>query len=233
MNITSRDTRLLGEYHPFGHPVEVWAAQVPLPHDTRFAAYAAELHPEERARAARIATGTARAQYVTGRALARRVLSHRLKVPMAGILLGATRTGRPFLAEPPCPEIDFNLSHSGRLTVLAVIRGARVGIDVEQASVERDFAGVAAGFFSPAEYDRWSRADAVDRTALWYRIWTRREAYVKATGAGLRDIGHDHHGRGSTWADIHLEPEPGHTCCVVVLLDRPCPPSTPPSTCAR
>ncbi|MFJ6069816.1 4'-phosphopantetheinyl transferase family protein [Streptomyces sp. NPDC093065] len=190
------------------------------------AAYAAELAPEERAQIARIATGTARARYVTGRALARRALSRRLGVPMSRILLGTTGTGRPFLADPPCPEVDFNLSHSGRLTVLAVTRGARVGIDVEQTTVERDFDGVAAGFFSPAEYDRWSTAGTADRTALWYRTWTRREAYVKATGAGLRDIGGDHHGRGSTWADIHLEPEPGHTCCVVLLVSpRPPGPS--------
>lgn len=221
MDTTSRDTQLLGEYHPFGHPVQVWAAQVPLPHDARYEAYAAALDPGERAQAARIATGPARAQYVTGRALARRVLAGRLRVPASRIRFGAGATGRPFLSEPPRPEIDFNLSHSGRLTVLAVTCGSRVGIDVEQTTVERDFEGIAAGFFSPSEYHRWSTVEAADRTSLWYRTWTRREAYVKATGAGLRDIGRDHHGRGSAWADIPLEPAPGHAGCVV-LLKRPC-----------
>ncbi|ANP53260.1 phosphopantetheine--protein transferase-like protein [Streptomyces griseochromogenes] len=92
-----------------------------------------------------------------------------------------------------------------------------MGIDIEQTDVERDFEGVAAGFFSPAEYEQWSTADTADRTALWYRIWTRREAYVKATGHGLRDIGDDHPGRGSAWIDIALEPAPGHVGCVVLL----------------
>lgn len=230
MDITGGDAELLGEYRPFGRPVEVWAARVPLPHDARLATYAAELGPEERAQTARIATGTARARYMTGRALARRVLSRRLGVPSTRVRLGTAATGRPFLADPPCPETDFNLSHSGRLTVLAVTHGTRVGIDVEQTTVDRDFDGIAARFFSPAEYGHWSTAGTADRTALWYRTWTRREAYVKATGAGLRDIGLDHHGRGSAWADIHLEPEPGHICCVVAL-DRPR--STQPSLRAR
>lgn len=220
------DTQLLGEYHLFGQPVQVWTTKVPLPHDARFEAYAAELAPDERAQAARIATGAARAQYVTGRALARRILAGCLQAPVSRIRFGAAEAGRPFLSEPPCSEIDFNLSHSGRLTVLAVTRGGRVGIDVELTTVERDFEGIAAGFFSPSEYDRWSTVEAADRTALWYRTWTRREAYVKATGAGLRDIGRDHHGRGSVWADIPLEPAPGHAGCVV-LLRPPCPPGIP------
>ncbi|MFE0104513.1 4'-phosphopantetheinyl transferase family protein [Streptomyces sp. NPDC059009] len=217
MDTISRDPQLLGEYHPFGHPVKVWAAQAPLPHAASFTAYAAELASDERAQLARIATGAARARFMTGRALARRVLARELRTPASHIRFAATETGRPFVTEPPCPGLDFNLSHSGRLTLLAVTWRGRVGIDVEQTTVERDFAGVAAGFFSPAEYEQWSTADTADRTVLWYRTWTRREAYVKATGFGLRDIGDDHHGRGSAWIDIPLAPAPGHVGCVVLL----------------
>ncbi|MGW2812615.1 4'-phosphopantetheinyl transferase family protein [Streptomyces sp. NPDC001415] len=93
----------------------------------------------------------------------------------------------------------------------------------ERAQAARIVTDIAAGFFSPAEYDWWSSAGTTDRIAVRYRAWTRREAYVKATGTGLRDIGRDHHGRGSAWVDIQLE-RPGHACCVVLLNPRrpPC-----------
>ncbi|WP_405783301.1 4'-phosphopantetheinyl transferase family protein [Streptomyces sp. NBC_00859] len=223
MATTGRDTQLLGEYHALGYPVQVWTARAPLPRSARFAAYTAELTPDEHSQAGRIGTGAARAQYVTGRALARRVLSRHVRAPVSDIRFGATEEGRPFLADPPFPELDFNLSHSGRLTVLAVTRGCRVGVDIEQMSVERDFPSIAAGFFSRDEYESWSAAGTADRTALWYRTWTRREAYVKATGAGLRDIADDHHGRGSAWADIPLEPAQGHVGCVVLIPPPPAP----------
>ncbi|MFI2644376.1 4'-phosphopantetheinyl transferase family protein [Streptomyces sp. NPDC018610] len=220
MDTISHDPQLLGEYQPFGRPLHVWAARAPLPDDERFTAYTSELAEGERAQLARIVTGAARAQFVTGRALAREVLARELRTTRSRIRFAADASGRPCLAEPLGTGIDFNLSHSGRLTLLAVTRGSRVGVDVEQTAVERDFSGVAMGFFSPAEYEQWSLADTADRRSLWYRIWTRREAYVKATGLGLRDIGDDHHGRGSAWVDIALEPAPGHVGCAV-LLNRP------------
>lgn len=220
LQLLGPDPQLLGEHQPFGHSLQVWVAQGPLPHHERFTAYESELAENERAQLARIVSGTARAQFVTGRALARRVLARELRTTTAYIRFAADASGRPSLAEPPVSGLDFNLSHSGRLTLLAVTRGGRVGVDIEQTAVQRDFAGIAAGLFSRAEYEQWSLADAADRTALWYRIWTRREAYVKATGFGLRDIAADQHGRGSAWVDIALAPAPGHVGCVV-LLNRP------------
>ncbi len=221
---TGHTEQLLGEYRPFGSAVQVWTASVPRTYEAELEGRTAELHPDEGAQAARIATRAARAQYVMGRSLARRVLARRLRVAASRVRFGSTAAGRPYLCEPRCPEIDFNLSHSGRLTALALTCEGRVGIDIEETTEKRDFEGIAAGFFSPSEYDRWSTAGAADRTALWYRTWTRREAFVKATGAGLRDIGGDHQGRGSAWTDIPFEPAPGLAGCLVLL--RPSPPFT-------
>ncbi|GAB2806219.1 4'-phosphopantetheinyl transferase family protein [Streptomyces daliensis] len=213
--------RLLGVYRPLQQPVELWSTRCAAPHTETYAADEATLTSAERARLTRIRTDSARAQYVAGRALARRVLARHVTgggKGGEGIAFGSTDEGRPFLARPPVPGLDFNLAHSGRLAVLAVTKGpGRVGVDVERLAPGRDFTGIARHFFSADEYERWSTAPEGERVADWYRSWTRREAWTKASGAGLRDIGAEHHGRGSTWADIAFTPEPGYAGCLVLL----------------
>lgn len=97
------------------------------------------------------------------------------------VRIGKGRFGKPYL--PDYPEIHFNLSHSGSM-VMAAFGDREVGCDVEQMAAAKG--KVAERFFSPEEKRALQACgDKEQRTALFYRIWTRKESYLKLTGEGM------------------------------------------------
>ncbi len=93
--------------------------------------------------------------------------------------------GRPELATGSCPGLSFNLSHSHCLALLAVARNARVGVDLEWVRRGIRVEALARRFFSAAEADRLCALPPTAREAAFFRTWVRKEAYVKALGAGV------------------------------------------------
>ncbi len=92
----------------------------------------------------------------------------------------ATRPGgKPILADG---ALEFNLSHSGALALIAVSRDLQVGVDLEQARSVRDETGLARRICTTRELAHLTQA--ADRDEL-LRLWVRKEAVVKATGEGL------------------------------------------------
>lgn len=88
--------------------------------------------------------------------------------------------GKPYLAGR---ELSFNLSHSHHLAVLAV-GPTELGVDVEYMGRDVDFLALARRFFAVPEW-AWLERQPSAREPF-YRIWTRKEAYIKALGTGLR-----------------------------------------------
>jgi 4'-phosphopantetheinyl transferase len=78
----------------------------------------------------------------------------------------------------------FNLSHSGDFAFLAIGLGRAVGIDLEQLRAI-DPVEVAGRFFARNEINALERLDAQTRIEAFFRCWTRKEAVIKAMGAGL------------------------------------------------
>ena len=93
--------------------------------------------------------------------------------------------GKPFLDDPAATWLRFNLSHTGELALVAVAHGREVGVDVEEIRGGRRIEGIAERRFTPAEASELRRLSGDERVAAFHRLWTRKEAYVKATGAGL------------------------------------------------
>lgn len=84
--------------------------------------------------------------------------------------------GKPFLRD--YPHIHFNLSHSGEYA-LAVFAPTAVGCDIQQRERAKNEERIAARFFAPGE--RRALAEGED----FYRIWARKESYIKLTGEGM------------------------------------------------
>ena len=97
---------------------------------------------------------------------------------------GGSGHGKPQLAGRP--DLDFSLSHSGELVLIAVARGRRVGADVERVRARTDVLAIARGSLSGRERRaiEAGRTDAARREAF-FRCWTRKEAYLKGLGVGL------------------------------------------------
>ena len=107
------------------------------------------------------------------------VASHALReFGVYDLTLGYSKEGKPFLAS--ATDIYFNLSHSGKYAVCAV-SGRPVGVDVEEIrSYEEDVARLC---FLRKERDWAGREEDLDKA--FYRLWTRKESYMKCLGQGF------------------------------------------------
>ena len=95
------------------------------------------------------------------------------------------RHGKPFLADsPPKDALQFNASGSQELAVCAVTLGREVGIDIEACRPIEDEAFVEQ-CLAPAERQAYATLSPEEKSAAFYRLWTRKEAYLKAHGTGL------------------------------------------------
>ena len=94
----------------------------------------------------------------------------------------AGKLGKPYL--PDAPAFQFNLSHSGE-RVLCAVSDRPVGCDVER--IERDLTGLARRFFHPEEQAALAAVPEEERNALFVRLWTRKESYLKAKGTGISE----------------------------------------------
>ena len=83
------------------------------------------------------------------------------------------------------PRIEFSVSHSADLALIAITSERRVGIDLEQMDTAVRILKLAARFFSPSESAELLGLPECDQLAGFYRGWTCKEAYLKATGFGL------------------------------------------------
>jgi 4'-phosphopantetheinyl transferase len=166
---------------------DVWVVDPADVHESALLSrYAALLSAAESSQYDRLRVETIRHRYLVSRVLIRTVLSARLGMSPADVVLRTTSSGRPQLAAPgDRRRLDFNLSHTDGLIVLAVTDGAPIGIDVERYDRDVDVLALAHRFFAPAEHEAILAADESRRRELFIAHWTLKEAFLKARGVGI------------------------------------------------
>jgi 4'-phosphopantetheinyl transferase len=140
------------------------------------------LDDTEKRRAGDISNRHARHEFVKTRALLRLLLSKHTGQPADSLRFATGANGKPILLGSH--GVHFNVSHSDG-TALIAIASAEVGIDIERIGVSVDYSGVAESVFSCSEIEVLRDAPAARRGEVFFSIWTRKEAYLKATGAGF------------------------------------------------
>ncbi len=123
-----------------------------------------------------------RLHFLLARVLTRRVLASYLATQPDELRFHASAQGKPKLLDH---ALHFNLSHSQGAVVCAVSASHEVGVDVEDASRDRQLLDLAERYFAPDEAEHLRRLDACHRPAAFFAIWTLKEAFVKALGQGL------------------------------------------------
>jgi 4'-phosphopantetheinyl transferase len=161
--------------------VDVWTAQFNQSR-TVLAGCVAALCPSEIERASRFATAELRSQFAFNRGALRYILSDYTHESPERLKLDTGPYGKPLLRSQP---FCFNVTHSGLLMVCAVSRTAPVGIDIEHIREMPDMFAIANGHFAPGECERLRALPALYRTRGFFECWTRKEAFIKATGLGL------------------------------------------------
>jgi 4'-phosphopantetheinyl transferase len=141
------------------------------------------LNDLERQRTFRFRFPVDQVRFCVCRANMRRLLASYIGRAPESLVFSEDTGGKPGLAE--AMPLRFNLSHSKTLAVLAVTIGGEIGVDVEDIRpIEAD---VAKRFFSAREVaSLGTLSDWEEWLAGFYRCWTRKEAVLKAEGAGLR-----------------------------------------------
>ena len=176
---------------PFPPPppgiARIWVASLdapPLPLDQLEAC----LSPGEAGRMRRFAFPELRARYAAGRGLLRHVLGAALGTAPDAVALVEHGNGRPAVAGPA--PLAFNVSHSRDVLAIALVTGAEasalpLGVDVEHLVDVPEMAGVAERVFDEGERAALDARAGAERLATFHRLWTRKEACMKATGAGF------------------------------------------------
>lgn len=118
------------------------------------------------------------------RALVREVLAETVDAPAESLALAADGFGRPILAHRP--EISLSLAHCDGYTLCAIARDRAVGVDLERIDARYPFAEVADRVLAAEERAEWLRQPDSRRRDMFFRLWTRKEAVLKALGLGLR-----------------------------------------------
>ncbi|HEU4510787.1 MAG TPA: 4'-phosphopantetheinyl transferase superfamily protein [Pyrinomonadaceae bacterium] len=165
--------------------VHVWRTELVQP-DEVLHKFWPTLNADEAQRANRFHFEEHRRGFVVARGFLREVLSRYLDAKPESLQFSYSAYGKPALnGEHKGTRLRFNLSHSHNLALLAVTEDSEIGVDVEY--MRADFAGadIARRFFSRAEVATFDALAEKDRVAAFFRCWTRKEAFIKATGKGM------------------------------------------------
>ncbi len=145
------------------------------------------LSPEEVSRADRYKVPLPRRHFIACRATLRRLLATCLNCAANEVEFDYGPHGKPSLRQPASSSnsIQFSVSHSADQALIAVATNRVVGIDLEQMDSSVRILKLADRFFSTREADELRGLPDCDQLAGFYRGWTSKEAYLKATGHGL------------------------------------------------
>jgi 4'-phosphopantetheinyl transferase len=123
-----------------------------------------------------------RQDWTISRAALRCILGAYIGVPASSLEFTVGPYGKP---EVVGSSLAFNASHTRGLALVAVTAGGRIGIDVERIEPGIDVEALSRRFFAPAEAEAILALRPERRIDAFYACWTRKEAFVKAVGAGL------------------------------------------------
>ncbi|MBN2390524.1 MAG: 4'-phosphopantetheinyl transferase superfamily protein [Anaerolineae bacterium] len=201
---------------------------------------ATTLSSTERARAARFRFPEHRERFIVAHGALRDILGRYLNVSASELVFEANAHGKPAL--PEHAWLQFNLTHSGDMALVAVTRDRPVGIDVEHKIPPDDPARLVAQFFSENENATFSALPESQREAAFFTGWTRKEAYIKALGEGLStpldqfdvSLAPDqparllanrlHPGHPAHWSLLDLDPDaigPDYAAALAIAGSRP------------
>jgi 4'-phosphopantetheinyl transferase len=183
------------------------------------------LNPAESLKMSRFATEHLRVRFACAHGLLRLLLSRYADCLPGELVFSEGSHGKPVLVG--AKGLSFSLSHSGEGVAIAVARDLDIGVDIEEIKPIEDRSSLVERFFSADEtYSYKALPPSVQETAF-FRLWTRKEAFVKGLGLGLShpldsfsvgvDVPVSLAGRNSAdWSMHHLEPGHGFAGALAV-----------------
>ena len=162
--------------------VKIWHGQVTA-EDRFYKAYWDVLDDAEKNQANKMHGVLLHKRYVEIHGRTRQLLAKTLKLAPEKITIRKAEHGKPYLAD--YPALAFNLSHSAEKMMVALAWNCRVGVDIEVIKQRINVAGLVNKCFGTEEITYWNQLPGCEKNQAFYRFWTRKEAFVKATGNGI------------------------------------------------
>jgi 4'-phosphopantetheinyl transferase len=163
--------------------VHLWKIPLDLPSD-EVEKERRLLSPSEREKADRFHFPRDQDRFIVSRAALKRILGRYLQRDPARLEFEYGGQGKPSLGGG-LQDFRFNLSHSGRLALIAVASRREVGVDLEEIRTTLDADGIARRYFTPRERDRLQSSPPERRLKEFFTLWTGKEACLKGLGQGF------------------------------------------------
>lgn len=164
--------------------VHVWTGSAKV-EDATLARMQRVLSQEELQKAARFRFAKDRNRFLVSRGTLRTLLGGYVGRDPSKIDFEFSEKGKPELAPGTGQGMRFNVAHSGDVIVWAFARERHLGVDVENIRFDFGVSEIAERFFSVTERKSLRALPIAQQHEAFFRCWTRKEAYVKATGDGL------------------------------------------------
>jgi len=144
------------------------------------------LSADELERAGRFHFETDQKRFIVARGILRKILGRYVKINPRNLCFKYTSHGKPVLAaNSGYDAFRFNLSHSDAFALYAVTLDRNIGIDIERVREDIDVEQIARRYFSQDEISSLKRIHKNKRFEVFFKYWTRKEAFIKATGLGI------------------------------------------------
>jgi 4'-phosphopantetheinyl transferase len=123
--------------------------------------------------------------FILRRGFLRTQLARYLSVTADSLRFEYSKYGKPVLESKKQVSIEFSISNSFEMALFSFTIGRKIGIDIEKRRDDIDPIDLAERYFSPFEKAALSALPSNQRIAGFFRCWSRKEAFIKAHGAGL------------------------------------------------
>ena len=164
--------------------VDLWTVPLSVGAE-QYDCFSQSLSSEELARADRFKFERDRRRFIVGRGALRSILASYVECDPASIEFAYGPHGKPRLADAATSgQLEFNASGSNELAVCAVTAGRKVGVDIEFCRPIAD-GDLPQECLTTVEQTALCALDPAGRLAAFFRLWTLKEAFLKATGDGL------------------------------------------------
>lgn len=140
------------------------------------------LDESERQRVDRFKSPQRQREFAITRTVLRMVIASIRRIAPQQVTFEHNAQGKPFLFNHP---VYFNVTHSHEIALIAICLDMPLGVDIEHIHDRENFGKLAKRFFAPGEYDALIALPPDIQLLAFHAIWTRKEAFVKATAKGI------------------------------------------------
>lgn len=204
-----------------------WASLNVSSEETAF--YESFLDTRERRRVERYSIPRARKRFIRARGILKQLLGEYCRVDPRTLSFRLGEMGKPYLPDSLNSPIQFNSTDTGMEAIFAFCNSGQVGVDIELTDRKVQHEIIAPRKFSSTEYELYLSQLPTEQKQFFLSVWTRKEAYGKAKGVGIRyrlnsvnlvaeeDLQAasviDEH--GTQWHVQQIAPFKGSTACLV------------------